>query len=107
MGMFDWVTYQGREDFQTKDLDNTLSQYEFRDGILFRLQVDSEWIDDPEHRFGGYIKETNPRWVAQYQYSGSVFFYRNTDKTYKVWEEYTAFIIDGKVIKIVDGDGRQ
>lgn len=101
MGMFDWVHYNEHEDFQTKSLDNGLCIYRIEDGILWKEQAEHFWVDN-DSPYGGYLDKRNPHWVPQYQYSGEIYFYRNTDKTYKVWEEYTAFVIDGNIIKVVE-----
>ena len=101
MGLFDWVHYGDHKDYQTKSLDNSMCQYEIRDGILFKEQAEYVWIEN-DSRFGGYLEKKNAHWVPQYQFSGEVYFYRNIDKTYKVWDEYTAFFIDGKLVKIVN-----
>lgn len=106
MGMFDWVRYGEHEDYQTKGLVCGLCNYKIEDGVLWKEEAEYTWVDD-DSRFGGYLDKQNSRWVAQYQYSGEVNFYRNLDRTYKLWEEFNAFFIDGKLVKIVRSETTQ
>lgn len=101
MGLFDYVRYGEHDDFQTKSFHNEMACYEIRDGVLYKEQAVYDWIENGS-RFGGYLEKTSKGWIPQHQFSGEVYFYRSVDKTYKVWDEYTAFFIDGKLVKIVN-----
>ena len=100
MGMFDYITYKD-ERYQTRDTPNqSLENYTIReDDTLWVEEYDSEWIDD-EGLFGGSIKQSNHRWAPCSDFDGNIRFYRNLDKEYKHWLEYTALFMDGKMLKI-------
>jgi len=105
MGMFDHIRYKGHE-YQTKDTpEQWLANYEIReDGTLWLEECDSEWVKDEDHFLGAYIKESNHRWVQQDRFIGEIRFYRNLDKEYKVWEEFSTYFIDGQMKHIVPID---
>lgn len=98
MGMFDYINYSGYN-YQTKSLENCLDKYKIEDGMLWIEESDSEWIEN-DSLFGGYFKHSNERWVVKDSFSGGVYFYRHLDKTYKVWEEYNAVFVNGKLVSI-------
>jgi len=100
MGMFDYINY-GEHSYQTKSMHNEMCQYKIEDGVLWKEQALYDWIEN-DSRFGGYLEKKSAEWIPQYQFSGEIYFYRNTDKTYKVWEEHTAFFINGKIVKLVN-----
>lgn len=98
MGMFDYLHYKGH-DYQSKDTPNQwMANYEIReDGTLWVEESDGEWIKDENSLLGGYIKESNHRWVQVENYTGEIRFYRHLDKEYKVWEEFSAYFIKGQL----------
>lgn len=100
MGMFDYVTY-GDRTYQTKSLHNEMANYQIEDGVLLKEQAKYEWRESGSI-FGGMLEKVSSQWVPQHQYSGQIEFYRHLDKTYKVWEELIAFVIDGKIVKVVN-----
>lgn len=99
MGMFDYITYQGKE-YQTKSLDRTMTNYELRGNELWMETFDAEWIDDGG-MFGGYIKKENFKWIFCQHISEKIVFYRLKDDR-KTWEEYIAFVINGKVVELME-----
>ena len=101
MGMFDYIRFDGYE-YQTKDTPNQLlDNYEIKDGFLYEEQYVSEWIDDENSLFKGYLIKKNEKWVKNENFTGEIRFYRNLDKEYKVWEEFSSFFIKGKMEKLV------
>jgi hypothetical protein len=105
MGMFDYLNFRGN-DYQSKDTPNQwMANYEIReDGTLWVEESDGEWIKDENSLLGGYIKESNHRWVQVEKYTGEIRFYRHLDKEYKVWEEFSAYFIDGQLKHLVPID---
>jgi hypothetical protein len=108
MGMFDYLYYDGKE-YQTKDtpnqgMDKYKLEYDQVSGHLFLWleEYDSEWIEDKEHPFGAYEKQSNHHWVHCSNFDGNIIFYRPLDKTYNNWEEISALIMEGKVIKLIN-----
>ena len=100
MGMFDQLFYKGIE-YQTKDTPNqSLDNYKIEDGKLFVEEYDAEWVDEEDDMFGGYCRHSNERWVHCHKFDGNITFYRNLDKTYKVWETYSALFMDGILLRI-------
>ena len=111
MGMFDQLYYKDVE-YQTKDTpDQALSNYmievdkESGHEYLWLEKYDSEWIKDEGHIFGAYIQESNHQWVRCDDFDGNIVFYRNVDKTYKKWNQYSALFMNGKVIKLTKWEG--
>ena len=96
MGLFDTIRFRGHE-YQSKDTPKqTLDNYEIReDGTLWTEDYDAEWISDADHFLGGYLNSHNHRWVQVENYTGEIRFYRNLDKEYKVWEEFSAYFVRG------------
>lgn len=105
MGMFDYLNFRGN-DYQSKDTPNQwMANYEIReDGTLWVEESDGEWIKDENSLLGGYIKESNHRWVQVENYTGEIRFYRHLDKEYKVWEEFSAYFVQGQLKHLVPID---
>jgi hypothetical protein len=105
MGMFDYLNFRGN-DYQSKDTPNQwMANYEIReDGTLWVEESDGEWIKDENSLLGGYIKESNHRWVQVEKYTGEIRFYRHLDKEYKVWEEFSAYFVQGQLKHLVPID---
>jgi len=111
MGMFDQLYYNDHE-YQTKDTpDQALSNYKIEhdqdDGhqYLWLQEYDVEWIKDENHIFGGYEEQSNHRWVKCDDFTGDIVFYREVDKTYTKWHQYTASFINGKMTEITKWEG--
>lgn len=103
MGMFDYIRYGGHE-YQTKDTPNQfLDQYEIReDGTLWHENYDSEWVEETNSVFGGYLDKKNTRWEFCSDFDGVIRFYRPIGKNqfnHEEWEEYKTLFMDGKMIK--------
>lgn len=63
------------EEFQTKDLENLLNQYEITsDGKLLHLTEKREWEKDPSAPFGGVMKVLSQEWMAE-PFHGVIRFY--------------------------------
>ena len=105
MGMFDYLNFRGN-DYQSKDTPNQwMANYAIReDGTLWVEESDGEWIKDENSLLGGYIKESNHRWVQVENYTGEIRFYRHLDKEYKVWEEFSAYFVQGQLKHLVPID---
>lgn len=105
MGMFDYLNFRGNN-YQSKDTPNQwMANYEIReDGTLWVEESDGEWIKDENSLLGGYIKESNHRWVQVENYTGEIRFYRHLDKEYKVWEEFSAYFVQGQLKHLVPID---
>jgi hypothetical protein len=111
MGMFDWIEWEGHK-YQTKDTPNQLCD-EYAIDQLGRLMVeeyDTELVRDPEHMFGVYLQQNNPRWRECREFSGTIRFYRE-DKDRggyenSAWIEWQAEFKSGLMIglKMLDGD---
>ena len=100
MGMFDYITYGGTQ-YQTKDTpDQFMSNYEIRGDELWYRKVESEWIENEDTLFGGYLEEVSAEWLFLKDFDGSIVFY-TSDKESKEWIEYKALFMDGRMIKIV------
>jgi hypothetical protein len=100
MGMFDYVTYKGHSDWQSKDTPaQGLDMYEIRDdGTLWYEDYDAEWVDQGS-RFGESMVKSNQRWEFCKEFDGVIRFYRSADN-HKTWIEYEALFMDGKMLKI-------
>jgi hypothetical protein len=82
-----------------------MDNYELKeDGTLWVEESDGEWIKDENSLLGGYIKESNHRWVQVENYTGEIRFYRHLDKEYKVWEEFSAYFVQGQLKHLVPID---
>jgi hypothetical protein len=104
MGMFDYVQYQGKQ-YQSKDTPNQLMDnykievdQETGQEQLWSEEYDSEHIKDEEHPFGGYIKQSNERWVFLEDFDGLVKIYRQSDDK-KFWITYKFLFMNGRMIK--------
>jgi hypothetical protein len=99
MGMFDNIQYKGDE-YQTKDtpsqlLDNYKIEQDQTSGhwFLWHEEYDVDWVEEPDRFGGGYMKQSNHRWVHCAEFDGNLRFY-NSDR------EYRTLFMDGKMIKI-------
>jgi hypothetical protein len=106
MGMFDYINYKEQE-YQTKDTPKQYCEYysieadqESGHVYLWVEEYDAEWIESEEYFLGAYIKQSNHRWVRCDDFTGDIVFYREVDKTYKKWHQYTATFINGKMTEI-------
>ena len=101
MGMFDYLRFEGHE-YQTKDTPNQLlDNYELKDGFLYEEQYESRWVDDENSLFKGYLEKFNETWVKNETFTGEIRFYRHLDEKYKTWEEFSAYLVRGKIEKLV------
>lgn len=110
MGMFDHLHYNGQE-YQTKDtpaqlLDNYKIEQNLEDGhwYLWYEEYESEWIEEEDRFFGGYLNRSNERWELCDDFDGLIRFYREDESRggYKqdAWIEYRALFMNGQMIKI-------
>ena len=106
MGMFDNIQYKG-EEYQTKDtpsqlLDNYKIEQDLYSGdwYLWYEEYDSDWVEEPDRFGGGYMKQSNHRWVACEDFDGNLRFYRSDKDNRNLWIEYRALFMDGRMIKI-------
>lgn len=121
MGMYDTIVckyplpipddpkgYTGSDDFQTKDLDLSLSTYTIdENGQLFVHRFEGEWEPgnkDADSFIGklGYFKTTK-KWLEQLNTTITVVFYdyqqsNNTDYDYFI--EYEAVFVNGKITSV-------
>ena len=121
MGMYDTIVckyplpipddpkgYSGSDDFQTKDLDLSLSNYTIdENGQLFVHRFEGEWEPgnkDADSFIGklGYFKTTK-KWLEQLNTTITVVFYdyqqsNNTDYDYFI--EYEAVFVNGKITSV-------
>lgn len=112
----DWT----KDDFQTKDLENLLYNYEItKTGKLRMCEVEREWVDDENSFLKGHMKEVSSKWVDT-TFTGVVRFYTSFSTTEENWHcmsnftgidpkkitgddwwvEFSATIINGRVKKI-------
>jgi hypothetical protein len=103
MGMFDYVTFEGKQ-YQTKDTpQQTLDDYEIRGDELWWRKCEYEWEENGS-RFGGYMKETSHEWLFCVDFDGLILFYRedkeNGGHKADKWVEYKALFMNGKIIKL-------
>lgn len=100
--------YTGSDDFQTKDLDLSLSNYTIdENGQLFVHRFEGEWEPgnkDADSFIGklGYFKTTK-KWLEQLNTTITVVFYdyqqsNNTDYDYFI--EYEAVFVNGKITSV-------
>lgn len=100
--------YSGSDDFQTKDLDLSLSTYTIdENGQLFIHRFEGEWEPgnkDSDSFIGkiGYFKTTK-KWLEQLNSTITVVFYdyqqsNNTDYDYFI--EYEAVFVNGKITSV-------
>jgi hypothetical protein len=111
MGMFDQLYYKDVE-YQTKDTPNqALSNYKIEvdqdsgHEFLWLEHYDVEWVKDEGHIFGMYENQSNHHWVRCDDFDGNIVFYRNVDKTYKKWNQYSALFMNGRMIKLTKWEG--
>ena len=101
MGMFDYLNFKGHQ-YQSKDTPRqVMDQYEIReDGTLWVHSYDCEWVEDKNDWLGGRLNHFNYRWEQLEGFTGEIVFYRNLDKEYKIWEEYSAYFVKGKLMHL-------
>ena len=101
MGMFDYVRYNGHQ-YQTKDTPaQLLDHYEIReDGTLWHTAYDVEWVEDDAYFLKAYLRHFNEREEFCGDFIGEIRFYRQLDKEYKIWEEYSAYFVKGQMREI-------
>jgi len=99
VGMFDNIQYQG-EQYQTKDtpsqlLDNYKIEQDLTSGhwLLWHEEYDANWVDDEDRFGGGYMKQSNHRWVPCADFDGNLRFYHEE-------REFQALFMDGRMLKI-------
>jgi hypothetical protein len=98
MGMFDYIRYKGHE-YQSKDTPNQwMDNYEIRDdGTLWVEDYDSEWVADSEGLFGGFLEKKNVRDRFVFEFIGEIRFYRDIDYKKDLWEEFSAYFVNGQM----------
>jgi len=110
MGMFDNIQYKDKW-YQTKDtpnqaLDNFKIEADQESGheYLWEEKYDAEWVHEPDVFLGGFLKHSNERWVRSDDFDGKIIFYMpfTNDEGKRVWHEYHALFMNGKMIKIED-----
>ena len=101
MGMFDHIRYNGHE-YQTKDTPAQLLDYYdiHEDGTLWHNNYDCEWVEEEGHLLKGYLRQFNERKEFCANFIGEIRFYRNIDKKYTKWEEFSAYFVNGKMREI-------
>ena len=106
MGMFDYIVYKD-EVYQTKDTPaQALDKYKIEQDqtsgqfYLWYEKYDSDWVEEPDRFGGGYMKQSNQRWVACADFDGNLRFYRSDKDNRDLWIEYRALFMDGRMIKI-------
>lgn len=94
------------ENFQTKDLDNLLTDFIIDEsGNLLELQVKREWVDDDSAFLKGYFKAIDEK-IVPFKYHGIIRFYTyETIKTsdisgYDVSLDYQAKFNDGVLVDL-------
>lgn len=94
MSIYDHIIYQGKE-YQTKDTPAQFcDDYEIRGNELWYRDVDRVWIDDDQHCFGGFLKETGHEWKF-IEFDGVIEFYDGQS-------HFKALFMDGKMLKIAE-----
>lgn len=89
-------------DFQTKDLECDLDDYEIReDGTLWRQDYDTEDRSDPNAvgfmRFCGCATRVNKRWVPCTDVTGEVCGYDSIGPDRQGWLEFSAYFVKGEI----------
>jgi len=104
-------------EFQTKDLDNALFDYEIRKSGLWRRHVEYDVVETEEYKkdkkaggfldLGWYMEEKNSKWKKE-NYTGTVNFYNiifDVDGSNDLDVEFQALFKDGNLdgkIKLVE-----
>jgi hypothetical protein len=65
---------------------------------LWVEEYDAEYIKSEEHFLGGYLEQSNHRWVFQEDFDGLIKIYRQSDDK-KVWITYKFLFMNGRMIK--------
>ena len=65
-------------------------------------KYDAEWVDEPNVFLGGFLKHSNEHWVRCDDFDGKIVFYMpfTNDDGKRIWHEYHALFMNGKMIKI-------
>ena len=100
MGMFDYIRYKGKQ-YQTKDTPNQwMDTYEIRDdNALWVEKYDSEWINEPEALFGGYLNQKNHYWEQLKDFTGEILFYEYDGKGTDI--EISSYFVNGELKNLV------
>ena len=88
--------------FQTKDLDNSMSEYVLQDGILYEKKYkETKWIEPNASNFGHM--EYTGEYLEDTKYHGVVNMhdYRENVMGWDCWIEYAVTFTDGKVTNTV------
>lgn len=101
MGMFDWIVYKDKGQFQTKSLECDLDNYEVReDGTLWHEEYDTEDQSDPDApgllRFAGMLTRTNKRWVQVKDFTGEIKFHVWNKETNSI-TNYSLYYYNGEL----------
>lgn len=103
--MFDQLWFEG-EEYQTKDtpsqlLDKYKIEQEPTTGawLLWHEEYDVDWVEEVGRGCGGYLKQSNERWVHCADFTGTIGFYRR-DSEIEQWIEYEANFVNGIKIRI-------
>ena len=94
--------------FQTKDLDNFMSEYVLQDGVLYEKKYkETKWIEpDPNYKLGlgnfGHMEYTG-EYLEDTKYHGVVNMhdYRQDVMGWDCWIEYAVTFTDGKLTNTV------
>lgn len=95
MGMFDYVSFNGDDDWQTKDFDCELVQYQITDAGKLQIEQfsyedlpEKDWPTQPGDEWHGLVGTTRKLhggW-KDYEFTGTVNIYKYDDK--KQWVEW-------------------
>ena len=101
MGMFDHITYLGKQ-YQTKDTPQQfLAEYEIRGNELWYNDAKYDWVEEDDGLFGGHLKKVSEEWKFCDDFDGLVNFYGSTTHDGKeYWEDYRVLFMDGRIIKV-------
>ena len=101
MGMFDYIRYKDNV-YQTRNTPaQLLDNYEIRTvGTLWHEDYDIEVIENDDTLLKVHLNQINKRWVFCSDFTGEIRFYRNLDKDYVIWEEYSAYFYNGYLREI-------
>ena len=121
MGMFDYIKINVNDlplpegfdktkftgEFQTKCLGQTLTNYKIENKKLYETVIDREFIKDPSHFLGGYMREISRNVKFCGNRSGEIIFYdyiQNYDDKNDASIDFKALIVDGflKRVELVE-----
>jgi len=93
MGMFDYISYNGKT-YQTKDTPmQTLAEYEIRGHELWYNNVEYEWVENSDDLFGGHLNPISSEWERETDFEGAIRFYDEE-------ADYLALFWEGEMIRI-------